>query len=59
MLGKLKEGPDKSKAKAGPFDIPLAINACKIGISVKVEKYIKAPNIEAIKFPKIKLDTTI
>ena len=43
IFGKDKAGPAKSKASAGPFPIPLAINPCKIGTSVKVEKYIKAP----------------
>ena len=39
--------------------MPLAINACKIGISVKVEKYIKAPKIEATKLPVIEFDVTL
>ena len=53
MFGRLKDGPAKSNARAGPEAIPLAINACNIGISVNVEKYINAPNIEAIKLPVI------
>ncbi len=52
ILGRLKLGPARSKASAGPECIPLAINACSIGISVKVEKYMKAPNIDATTFPK-------
>lgn len=59
MLGKLKLGPDNNKANAGPLDIPFEIRACKIGISVKVEKYMKAPKIDAIKFPKILFLPTI
>jgi len=47
IFGKDKAGPAKSKANAGPFPIPLPIRACKIGISVRVAKYIKAPTTEA------------
>jgi len=38
IFSKLRLGPANSKPRAGPLDMPLAINACKIGISVNVEK---------------------
>ncbi len=49
-LGILKLGPAKSSAKAGPLPIPNSINDLTIGTSVNVEKYIRAPMNEAIKF---------
>ena len=58
ILGKDKEGPANNKANAGPLPIPEAIKPCKIGTSVKVAKYIKAPTIEAKKFDKSELPPT-
>jgi len=53
IFGRLNDGQANSKANAGHIDIPFAIKACIIGISVSVEKYIKAPNSDAIKFHNI------
>ncbi len=50
IFGRLNDGQANNKARAGHVDIPFAIKACIIGISVSVEKYIKAPNSDAIKF---------
>ena len=46
ILGKLKAGPAKSKANAGPFPMPEPIKPCKIGTSVSVAKYINAATID-------------
>ena len=58
ILGSDSAGPASSSASAGPLPIPLLINPCKIGTSVKVAKYINAPTIEAKKFEKIELPPT-
>ena len=50
MLGRLKAGPAKRSAKAGPLPIPEFINPCSIGTSVSVAKYIKAATIDEMKF---------
>ena len=50
ILGRESDGPASNKAKAGPLPIPAEINPCRIGTSVNVAKYIKAPTIEAKKF---------
>jgi hypothetical protein len=47
MLGRDSAGPARSNASAGPFPIPLLIKPCKMGTSVNVAKYIKAPTIDA------------
>ena len=47
IFGKLNAGPASSNAKAGPFPMPAPSNPCKIGTSVSVAKYIKAPTTEA------------
>jgi len=59
IFGKLNDGHASKSANAGHIDIPFAIKACIIGISVSVEKYIKAPNIDAIKFHNILFCHTI
>ena len=46
MLGKLKAGPARSRANAGPCPIPEPIRPCRIGTSVKVAKYINAPTTD-------------
>lgn len=48
MFGKDSAGPANSSAIAGPLPIPAPISASTIGTSVSVEKYIKAPNTEAM-----------
>ena len=58
MLGRDNAGPAKSKARAGPFPIPLLMRPCKIGISVSVAKYMKAPTIDAKKLAKNELPPT-
>jgi len=50
ILGKLKAGPAKSNANAGPFPIPAPIKPCKIGTSVSVAKYINAATMDEKKF---------
>ena len=59
MLGKLKAGPARSNAKAGPLPIPEPIKPCKIGTSVKVAKYIKAAITEEKKLAKREFPPTI
>ena len=46
MFGSDRAGPAKSSASAGPLPIPLLSNPCRIGTSVNVAKYIKAPATE-------------
>jgi len=58
MLGNDKDGPASNKASAGPLPIPAAINPCRIGTSVSVAKYIKAPTIEAKKLEKTEFPPT-
>src|SRR5665648_1167775 len=50
IFGRLKAGPASKRAKAGPLPMPAPNSPCKIGISVRVAKYIKAPTTEANKF---------
>jgi hypothetical protein len=49
ILGKLSAGAASNKAKAGPLDICRSNKALTMGTSVRVEKYIKLPIIEAMK----------
>ena len=55
MLGKLSEYPAKNNARAGPLPIPSDISDCMIGTSVRVAKYMNAPNIDAKKLENILL----
>ena len=50
MFGKLNAGPASSSAKAGPLPMPAPIRPWRIGTSVSVAKYIKAPKMLAKKF---------
>ena len=52
MLGRETAGPERRRASAGPFPIPAPSNPCKMGTSVKVAKYIKAPEIAAKKLAR-------
>ena len=58
ILGRDKAGPASRSASAGPFPIPFPIKPCRIGTSVRVAKYIKAPLIEAKKFAQIEFPPT-
>jgi len=49
ILGKDKAGPANNSANAGPFPMPLPKRPCRIGTSVSVAKYIKAPEMAAKK----------
>ncbi len=49
MLGRESAGPASSRARAGPWPMPAPRRPCKIGTSVRVAKYIKAPANEAIR----------
>jgi len=62
MLGRLKAGPERRSANAGPLPIPEPIKPWSIGTSVNVAKYIKAPETDAKRlalklFPPTKLAT--
>src|SRR5665811_864905 len=50
MFGRLSAGPARSMAREGPFPIPSRVRALMIGTSVRVEKYMKAPATEDMKF---------
>ena len=50
MLGKLRAGPARSRASAGPWPMPAPRRPCRIGTSVRVAKYMKAPTTEAKRF---------
>ena len=47
MFGRLKAGPARSRASAGPLPIPAPIRPCRMGTSVSVAKYMNAPTTEA------------
>ena len=58
MLGKLKAGPASSRARAGPLPMPAPRRPCRIGTSVRVAKYMKAPTTEAKRFAPKELPPT-
>ena len=49
MLGRDTAGPAKRSESAGPRPMPEPIRLSRIGISVRVAKYIKAPDTDAKK----------
>ena len=58
MLGRERAGPAKRSARAGPLPIPAPISPWRMGTSVNVAKYMKAPATEAKKFEKIEFPPT-
>ena len=50
IAGRESAGPARSKARAGPCPIPDPINPWRIGTSVRVAKYMRAPETEANRF---------
>jgi len=50
ILGRLRAGPARSRASAGPCPIPLPRSPCSMGISVRVAKYMNAPATDANRF---------
>ena len=58
MLGSDSAGPASNSASAGPLPMPDPINPCRIGTSVNVAKYMKAPTTEAKKFAQSELPPT-
>ena len=47
MLGSDRAGPARSRERAGPLPIPAPMRPCRMGTSVKVAKYMSAPETEA------------
>ena len=50
MFGRDNAGPARSRANAGPLPIPLPMRPWRIGTSVRVAKYMKAPTTDAKRF---------
>ena len=50
ILGSDRVGPAKSSESAGPLPIPAPIKPWRIGTSVRVAKYINAPETETKRF---------
>ena len=58
MFGRLSAGPASSRARAVPLPMPLPIKPCRIGTSVSVAKYMKAPAKAATKLAMKELPPT-
>ncbi len=58
MLGRESAGPASRRARAGPLPIPAPRSPSRIGTSVKVAKYMKAPTTAAKKLAPTELPPT-
>jgi len=58
IFGSDKAGPASKSASAGPLPMPLPSSPCKMGTSVRVAKYMKAPTTDANKLAPIELPPT-
>jgi hypothetical protein len=58
MFGRERAGPARSRARAGPLPMPLPMRPCRMGTSVNVAKYMKAPANEATKLDMRELPPT-
>ena len=47
MLGRDRAGPANRRDRAGPFPMPAPMSPWSIGTSVRVAKYINAPETDA------------
>lgn len=58
MLGRNSARPASNSAKTRPLPIPASSRPLRIGVSVSVAKYMKAPTIEAKRFAQTEFPPT-
>jgi len=58
ILGNETAGPASSRVRAGPWPMPAPSSPSRIGTSVRVAKYMKAPEIPANRLARTELPPT-